>query len=35
VILQKGKGKPGVIALMEYLKGDRARAVIQSFGYGF
>jgi molybdate transport system substrate-binding protein len=35
VILEKGKGKPGVIALMEYLKGDKARAVIKSFGYGF
>ncbi len=35
VILNKGKGNPGVIALMEYLKGDMARAVIKSFGYGF
>jgi len=35
VILNKGKCNPGVIALMEYLKGDMARAVIKSFGYGF
>ena len=35
VILEKGKGKPGAIDLMEYLRGDKARAVIKSFGYGF
>ncbi len=33
VILEKGKGKPAVIALMEYLKGDQARTIIKSFGY--
>jgi len=35
VILEKGKGKPGAIALMECLRGDKAQAVIKSFGYGF
>ncbi|WP_296701426.1 molybdate ABC transporter substrate-binding protein [Thiocapsa sp. UBA6158] len=33
VVLEKGKDKPAVAALMEYLKGDTAQAVIQSFGY--
>ena len=33
VILEKGKGKPAAEALMQYLKSDKARAVIRSFGY--
>ena len=33
VILAKGKDKPAALALMNYLKGDKAKAVIQSFGY--
>ncbi len=33
VILQKGKGKPAAEALMQYLKSDKVRAIIQSFGY--
>jgi molybdate transport system substrate-binding protein len=33
VILERGKGKPAAEALMQYLKSDRAKAVIQSFGY--
>jgi molybdate transport system substrate-binding protein len=33
VILEKGKGKPAAEALMNYLKGDKAKAVIKSFGY--
>jgi molybdate transport system substrate-binding protein len=33
VVLIPGKGKPGAAALMEYLKGAKAKAVIQSFGY--
>jgi len=33
VILAKGKGKPAAEALMKYLKGDKAKAVIKSFGY--
>jgi molybdate transport system substrate-binding protein len=35
VILTKGADKPAVAALMEYLRGEAARAVIQSYGYGF
>lgn len=33
VILAKGKDKPAAIALMSYLKGEKAQAVINSFGY--
>jgi molybdate transport system substrate-binding protein len=33
VILDKGKGKPAAEALMKYLKSDKAKVVIQSFGY--
>ena len=33
VILEKGKGKPAAEALVKYLKGDKARAIITSFGY--
>jgi molybdate transport system substrate-binding protein len=33
VILDKGKGKPAAEAWIRYLKGDKARTVIRSFGY--
>ena len=33
VVLTPGKGKPAVDALMKYLKGDKAKAIIKSFGY--
>ena len=33
VLLAKGKDKPAASALLAYLKGDKARAVIKSFGY--
>lgn len=33
VILAKGKDKPAAAALLNYLKGDKAQAVIKSFGY--
>jgi len=33
VILNKGKGKPAAEALMKFLKTDKARAIIKSFGY--
>ena len=32
-ILAKGKDNPAAVALAAYLKGDKARAVIRSFGY--
>ena len=33
VILEKGRGKPAADALLKYLRGDKARAIIKSFGY--
>ena len=33
VILDKGKGKAAAEAWIKYLKGDKARAIIKSFGY--
>ncbi len=33
VILEKGKDKPAAVALMKFLKGDKAKAVIRSYGY--
>lgn len=35
VILAKGKGKPAAEALMKYLRGDKAKAVIKAYGYEF
>lgn len=33
VLLAKGKDKPAVTALLIYLKGEKARSIIKSFGY--
>ncbi len=33
VILEKGKGAAAAEALLKYLKGDKAKAIIKSFGY--
>jgi molybdate transport system substrate-binding protein len=33
VILTKGKDKPAAVALLNYLKGEKAQTVIKSFGY--
>ncbi len=33
VILERGRGKAAAEALMKYLKSDKARAVIRSYGY--
>lgn len=33
VLLEKGRSKPAALALLNYLKSEPARAVIQSFGY--
>ncbi len=35
VLLDNGKNNPAAQALMDYLKGDKARAVIQTYGYSF
>lgn len=33
VVLEKSKGKPAAQALIKFLQGDKARAVIKSYGY--
>lgn len=33
VLLDKGKNKPAAVALMAYLKGEKAKAIIRSCGY--
>ena len=33
VILNKGKDNPAAAALVDYLKGPKAAAVIKSYGY--
>ena len=33
VLLTAGKGNPAAQALLEYLKGDKAKRIIRSFGY--
>lgn len=33
IVLEKGKGKPAAEALMKFLQGDSAKAVIKSYGY--
>lgn len=35
VVLAAGKNNPAAAALMNYLKGDKARAIIKSYGYRF
>jgi len=35
ILLSNGAGKPAAEALLKYLKGDKARAVIKSYGYEF
>lgn len=35
VVLEAGKDNPAATALMQYLKGDKARAVIRAYGYAF
>jgi molybdate transport system substrate-binding protein len=34
VLLNKGKDNSAAVAWLDYLKGNRARAIIQAFGYG-
>ena len=33
VLLASGKDKPAALALLAYLKGDKARAILRAFGY--
>ena len=35
VLLANGAGKPAAAALLKYLQGDKAKAVIKSYGYEF
>lgn len=35
ILLAKGEGKPAAEAFLKFLKGDKARAVIKSYGYEF
>lgn len=35
VLLATGKDNPAALALMQYLRSDKARAVIKGYGYGF
>jgi len=35
IALAKGKGNPAVPALLDYLRGEKARTIIKSFGYAF
>ncbi|MEI7612945.1 MAG: substrate-binding domain-containing protein, partial [Betaproteobacteria bacterium] len=34
VLLEKGKEKAAAAALMKYLEGEKAKAVIRTYGYG-
>lgn len=34
ILLKQGQGNAAAVALLKYLKGEQARAVVQSFGYG-
>jgi len=34
ILLKRGQDKPAAAALLQYLRGPRARAIIQSYGYG-
>ncbi len=33
LLLAKGRGRPGPAALLKYLRGEKARSIIKSFGY--
>lgn len=35
ILLNKGQGNPAAAALLQYLRGDKARAIIQAYGYEF
>lgn len=35
IVLKPGQGNAAAAALMDYLRGDKARAIIQSYGYSF
>lgn len=35
ILLKTGQGNAAAQALLQYLRGDKARAIISSYGYGF
>lgn len=35
VLLNAGKDQPAALALLQYLRSDKARAILRAFGYGF
>ena len=35
LLLARGQGKPAALALLAYLQGEKARAIIRSYGYDF
>ncbi len=35
IVLRKGQANPAAAALLQYLRGDKARAIIQAYGYEF
>ncbi len=35
ILLNRGKDKAAAVALLQYLRGDKARAIIQAYGYEF
>jgi molybdate transport system substrate-binding protein len=35
VLLAPGQGSPAAEALLTFLRGDKARAIIRSYGYSF
>ena len=34
ILLKAGEGNAAAIAFLDYLKGDKAKGIIASFGYG-
>jgi molybdate transport system substrate-binding protein len=35
ILLNKAKGNPAATALLQYLRGDKARAIVRAYGYDF
>lgn len=35
IVLRPGQGNEAAVALMQYLRGDKARAIIRTYGYAF
>ena len=35
ILLNKGRNNPAAVALLDYLRGEKARAIIRAYGYAF